>query len=342
MYEFFQQYGLFLAKTATVVVAIGVLIAFIAAAIRTAREEGRDDGEGRFRIKHLNERIERQAWQLKEAILDKAGLKKERQRLRKARREAKLAAAQKRRVFVLDFHGDLGANRVSALREEISLLLQVLREGDEVLVRLESAGGTIPGYGLAASQLRRVRDRGFPLTIAVDKVAASGGYMMASVGQRIIAAPFAVVGSIGVVAQLPNFHRMLQRHDIDFELHTAGEFKRTLTVFGENTETARAKFREELEDAHQLFKSFLAENRPQLALDQVATGEHWYGLRALHLGLVDELRTSDDFLLERAGHCEVYELRYRPHRSLSERLSEGLTRLRKAAPGLLTGNHGMV
>ncbi len=343
MHPFFQNYGLFLAKTATLTIAISVLITFIVAAIRASRSDGGSEAEGRFRIKHLNERIERHAWEINEAILDKAGLKQERRRLKRERRDAKHAAAQKRRVFVLDFDGDLGASRVSGLREEISLLLQVLREGDEVLLRLESGGGTIPGYGLAASQLSRIRDRGFRLTISVDKIAASGGYMMASVGQRIIAAPFAIIGSIGVVAQLPNFNRLLRRNDIDFELHTAGEFKRTLTMFGENTDAGREKFREELEDAHKLFKSFLAENRPKLALDHVATGEHWYGLRALNLGLIDEVRTSDDFLLERIKECEVFELHYRPRRSLSERLSQGLARLRAGAmPGLLTGNNGMV
>jgi serine protease SohB len=196
------------------------------------------------------------------------------------------------------------------------------------VLRLESEGGVVHGYGLAASQLQRIRDRGVKLTVAVDKVAASGGYLMACVADRIIAAPFAVVGSIGVVAQLPNFNRLLKKHEIEYELHTAGEFKRTLTLFGENTAAGRAKFQETLEDAHALFKSFIQQNRPQVAIDQVATGDHWFGARAIALKLVDELKTSDDYLLERSKDCDLYELRYKRHRSLAERVAVGLTRLR--------------
>ncbi|HWY24630.1 MAG TPA: protease SohB, partial [Nevskia sp.] len=244
----------------------------------------------------------------------------------KARRRA-AKAAPRPRLFVLDFHGDLNASHVEALREEISALLQVARPQDEVLLRLESAGGVVHGYGLAASQLRRIRERGLRLTVAVDKVAASGGYLMACVADRVVAAPFAIVGSIGVVAQLPNFNRLLREKHIDFELHTAGEYKRTLTLFGENTNAARVKFREELDQTHALFKSFVAANRPQLPLQQVATGEHWYGTQALELKLVDELRTSDDWLLEKVKDADVYELHYRLRRSLRDQLMGGVARL---------------
>jgi serine protease SohB len=215
---------------------------------------------------------------------------------------------------------------VASLREEISAVLQVAGGGDEGVLRLESEGGLVHGYGLAASQLRRLRDRGVRLTVAVDKVAASGGYLMACVGDRILAAPFAVVGSIGVVGQLPNFNRLLKKHEIDWELHTAGEHKRTLTVFGENTEAGRAKFRETLEDAHALFKSFITDHRPQVAIEEVATGDHWFGARAVALKLVDELKTSDDYLLERSKDHELYEVRYKRHRGMVERLTGSLTR----------------
>ncbi|MBL6750762.1 MAG: protease SohB [Nevskia sp.] len=331
MHEFFLQYGLFLAKAVTWVAILAALGAVGANVVRSARQEGHE----RLEIRHVNRRLRNLADLLNGELLDGRERKAERKRLRsqdKARRQAeKHGASPRPRVFVLDFHGDLAASRVGALRQEISALLQVARPEDEVLVRLESAGGVVHGYGLAASQLRRIRDRKLRLTVAVDKVAASGGYLMASVADRIIAAPFAILGSIGVVGQLPNFSRLLREHQIDYELHTAGEYKRTLTLFGENTPEARAKFREELEQTHALFKAFVAENRPRLPLEQAATGEHWFGTQALSLGLVDELRTSDDYLLERAGQAEVFELSYHSRRSLREQLLGGLARLSSGA-----------
>ena len=203
----------------------------------------------------------------------------------------------------------------------------VVHPGDEVLVKLESPGGLVHSYGLAASQLQRIRAAKVPLVVAVDKVAASGGYMMACVADEIVAAPFAVIGSIGVVAQMPNFHRLLDKHQVDVELHTAGEYKRTLTMFGENTDTARAKFKQELDEIHTLFKSFVSDNRKSLAIDRVATGEHWYGTQALELGLVDRLQTSDDLLLDAVKEREVYEIHFRVKRGLREQLIGTLTRI---------------
>jgi serine protease SohB len=222
---------------------------------------------------------------------------------------------------VLNFNGDIRASAVEMLRREITTVLtQADPAHDEVVLCLESPGGLVHGYGLAASQLARIRQQGVPLTICVDKVAASGGYMMACIGNRIIAAPFAVVGSIGVVAQLPNVHRLLKKHDIDVELMTAGEYKRTLTVFGPNSDAGRAKFQEELDDTHALFKEFVAGHRPQVEIDRVATGEHWYGQRALELKLVDELKTSDEYLVERAKAAELFAVRYVPRHRLLTRL----------------------
>jgi serine protease SohB len=166
----------------------------------------------------------------------------------------------------------------------------------------------------------RVRERNIPLTVAVDKVAASGGYMMACVANKIIAAPFSIVGSIGVVAQIPNFHRLLKKHDIDFEQFTAGEFKRTVTMFGENTEEGRVKFRKEVEDIHLLFKDFITQHRPKVDIASVSTGEHWPGIRALENQLVDELKTSDDYLLENSKDADLFEIKYSTKKSLWEKL----------------------
>lgn len=331
MTEFFLQYGLFFAKTATWVAAIVLVAIVLANLLAHARGQSADHLE----VRDLNHRFRDLADGLKHVLLTKDEWKKETKAHKaadKARAKGGAAAPPRPRVFVLDFDGDLQASPVASLREEISALLQVARNGDEVVLRLESEGGVVHGYGLAASQLRRIRDADVRLTVAVDKVAASGGYLMACVADRILAAPFAVLGSIGVVGQLPNFNRLLKKHDIDFELHTAGEHKRTLTLFGENTAAGRERFRETLEDAHALFKDFIRQNRPQVDLAQVATGDHWFGTRALALKLVDELKTSDDYLLERSKACDLYELRYKRHRGFIERLTGSLTKLRATLP----------
>ena len=212
---------------------------------------------------------------------------------------------------------------MASLREEISAILTIAEKGDEVIVNVESGGGMVHGYGLASSQLDRLRQAEIPLTICVDKVAASGGYMMACVANKIYAAPFAIVGSIGVVAQLPNFNRLLKKHEIDYEQHTAGDFKRTLTVFGENTDEGRQKFQQELEETHELFKAFVTKYRPQLDLAKVATGEHWYGQQAIELGLIDAISTSDDVLMQLAGERTVYKLRYQVRKKLADKIAHG-------------------
>jgi len=224
------------------------------------------------------------------------------------------------RSFVINFKGDLKASAVPSLREEVSAVLDVAKDDDEVIVCLENHGGVVHEHGLAASQLARIRDREIPLTVCVDKVAASGGYLMACVASRIYVAPFAILGSIGVLAQIPNFNRLLDSHGIDFEQVTAGKYKRTVTMFGENTDEDRAKLKEELEDVHALFKAAVSKYRPDLDLDKVATGEHWYGTTALELGLADEIKTSDEFLIERAADRDLYQLTYRIKQPLQKRL----------------------
>ena len=230
-------------------------------------------------------------------------------------------AATKPRVWVIDFKGSMDAHEVSSLREEITAVLTVATPQDQVVVRLESPGGVVHGYGLAASQLQRIRDKQIPLTVAVDKVAASGGYMMACVANKIVAAPFAILGSIGVVAQIPHLNRFLKNKDIDVELHTAGQYKRTLTLLGENTEEGRQKFREELNETHHLFKDFVKEMRPSLDIEQVATGEHWYGTQAQEKGLVDEVGTSDELLLGLMENREVISVRYTQRKKMMDRFT---------------------
>ncbi|MGH8245615.1 MAG: protease SohB [Gammaproteobacteria bacterium] len=315
--EFLTDYGMFLAKLATVVVLVGGTAAILFIFYMRMRAAG----DERLEVRHLNEKYEHMQLMLRSAILPRKAFKQAVKELKAKHKEAEKAeSGAKRRIFVLRFNGDIRASEVASLREEITALLTVASDGDEVVVILESAGGTVHGYGLAASQLRRIRDRSIRLTASVDKVAASGGYMMACVADRIIAAPFAVIGSIGVLAQLPNFNRFLKKHEIDFEELAAGKYKRTLSLFGENTDEDRAKLRQELEETHELFKGFVREHRPAVDMDRIATGEHWYGRKALELGLVDELRTSDDYLSAAARDANIYEVACVRKKSLWERL----------------------
>ena len=322
MLDYLLQYALFLAETLTIVAAVAAVILLVAAL--TARHRG-GAGHERLEIRDLGARYREMKQTLESRLLgakERKAAAKARKREAKAR--AKEGSADRPRVFVLDFKGDMRASAVASLREEVTAVLSHARSEDEVLVRLENAGGLVHDHGLAASQLMRVRERGIPLTVSVDKIAASGGYMMACVANRILAAPFAVLGSIGVLAQIPNFHRLLDSHGIDFEQFKGGEYKRTVTMFGENTDEDRAKLKQDIEDIHGIFKSFVAEQRPGLDIDKVATGEHWLARRAKDLGLCDRLVTSDDYLLESNERAELVGVRYVAPKRLSTRLAESL------------------
>ncbi|MEX2366862.1 MAG: protease SohB, partial [Pseudohongiellaceae bacterium] len=283
MAEFFSEYGIFLAKTITLVLA---LVFLMAAGVSTAMK-GKKEARGHLEVTHLNQEIDNQKKQIRQAIDDKHLLKLQaredkRNTKNKNREKKKLlknnsAPEPEKRVFVINFEGDLKASQVENLRHVITSVLTLANpDQDEIILRLESPGGIVHGYGLAASQLNRIRSKNIPLTICVDKVAASGGYMMACIANRIVAAPFAVLGSIGVVISMPNFHRLLEENKVDYEMITAGEYKRTLSLFGENTEKGREKVQEDVQEAHLLFKNFILENRPQLNIDEVATGEIWF------------------------------------------------------------------
>lgn len=319
------SYLLFLGEAVTVVILLGALLLLLGLMSRRGRPRSR------LKVKDLGRKYDELADTVAAAVLPKAELKTR----RKARKEGdkqREAGARRPQVFVLDFQGDLRASRVAGLREEITAILALATPSDEVVLKLSNPGGAVQDQGLAASQLLRLRHRGVPLTVCVDTVAASGGYMMACTANRIVAAPFAVVGSIGVVSALPNFHRLMDRVGVDWEQFTGGEYKRTVTVFGENTDEERAKVTEQIDETHQLFKAFVAENRPQLDISRVATGEYWYGTKALELNLVDALATSDDYLLAAREHADLHEVSYTIPLSATRRLTEaaraGLARLR--------------
>ncbi|WP_199611318.1 protease SohB [Flocculibacter collagenilyticus] len=315
--EFLYDYGLFFAKAVTIVLTVLVIVGIVVGA--TAKPKAKS---GELELENLSEHFEDVKHSLEAEILSKDELK---QLEKKRKKESKKALENKSRLFVIDFKGSIDAHEVASLREEITALLTFANEKDEVLVKVESGGGVVHGYGLAASQLKRIKDAGIKLTVAVDKVAASGGYMMACVADRVVAAPFAILGSIGVIAQLPNFNKLLQKNNIEFEQLTAGEYKRTLTMFGENTEVGRAKFREELEETHTLFKRFVEENRPSLNIAEVATGEHWFGTLAKEKGLVDELITSDDYLMNQKDKM-IFAIKYSEKKGLADKLNIPFTK----------------
>ncbi|WWO96651.1 MAG: protease SohB [Candidatus Dasytiphilus stammeri] len=307
--EYILSYGLFLTKMVTIMITITIMIMMIINFIPSKKSLS-----GRLQFTNLGDHYR----QIKNEIILSSMTPQDRKRWQKKRKKYNLFGISPPTdkkdkngvLYILDFKGSLDASEVHSLREEISAILIGAKKNDEVLLRLESAGGLVHSYGLAASQLQRLRHKGIFLTVAVDKIAASGGYMMASVANHIMATPFAVIGSIGVVAQLPNFYRFLKRHEIDIELHTAGEYKRTLTFLGENTEKGRQKFREDLSTTHQLFKNFIHEMRPHLDIDHVATGEHWFGTHALKKGLIDTIGNSDDFILQKIDQCECIAVHY--------------------------------
>jgi len=329
--EFLTNYGLFLAKTVTFLVAVFVVITLVV----SASLRGKATEKGQIHVNKLNEKYKAMREALQHAIFDeekqkqhekdeKKKLKQEKAEQKKLEKKNKNADVviekHKKRVFVLDFVGDIKASACENLREEISAVLTLATPEDEVVVKVESGGGMVHSYGLASSQLARITNKQIPLTVCVDKVAASGGYMMACVANKIIAAPFAILGSIGVVAQLPNFHRLLKKNDIDFEMFTAGEYKRTVTMFGENTVKGREKFVEDLEDTHVLFKEFVSEHRPQVDIATVATGEIWFGRRAQAVNLIDELQTSDEYLLAQVETADIFEVEFTVKKSLPEKL----------------------
>ncbi|MGH1427961.1 MAG: protease SohB [Arenicella sp.] len=321
MFEFLFEYGLFLLKAITVLVVILIIIGAAVAKKKSA--------SGELKITNLNKKYLHLKEAIQEATLDKKALKQENKAKKKKEKAEKKASNAKTdiqvkpRLFVIEFEGDIKASSVPSLREEVTAILAAANSNDEILVNLNNSGGVVHEHGLAASQLVRIKQANLPLTVAVDKVAASGGYMMACVADKILAAPFAIVGSIGVVAQLPNFHRLLDKAGVDFEQHTAGEYKRNVTMFGKNTDKERQQLKEQLEDIHDLFRGFVTDYRPSLDMKEVGTGQYWYGSRAKELMLVDEIMTSDDYLSSAANEKDIFHIQYEFEKTLMEKMSNG-------------------
>lgn len=325
--DFLANYFLFFLKLTTIVVALAMILIVL----KSGRDLKKKKGEIQF--DDLSDAFEELKASYQDLIEDEAAEdaksthKKWWQFWKKSPEATAPEKKPQPKLFVIDFDGDTAAHAAQNLKQEVNAILSVAKAEDEVLVRLTSPGGVVNGYGLAAAQLERFSAKQLNLTVAVDEVAASGGYLMACVADRIVAAPFAIIGSIGVVAQLPNFHRLLEKYNIDYEQFTAGKYKRTVTMFGENTEEGREKFKEELEDVHAIFKAYVAKHRPQVDIEQIATGEHWLGSQALSLNLVDALQTSDDYLLSKLPDFRVIHVAYVARKSLRSGMLKMLAKL---------------
>ena len=320
MLEIFLEYGLFLLKVITVLISVIVLISFVAASKKSNAAEG-------LEIENLNEKYKGLSDSLNKAVMEKDEWKKKQKSEKAIAKRNKKKKTRKPKAYILDFIGDIKASAVPSLREEVTAILDIAKRNDQIVLRLDNHGGVVHEHGLAASQLARIRQKKIHLTVVVDKVAASGGYLMASVANKIYAAPFAILGSIGVIAQLPNFNRLLDNYGVDFEQITAGQYKRNVTMFGKNTDEDREKLKDQLEEIHELFKSSVNEYRPQLDLERVATGEHWYGSKALELGLIDEIKTSDELLIEMAKKYEIFSVKLKIKKPLKKRLLSNIDSL---------------
>ena len=320
MLEIFSEYGLFLLKVITILISFIVLISFVAASKKNSNQEGLD-------VENLNKKYKGLSDSLNKVVLQKDEWKAKQKDDKAIQKNPKKQKKRKPKAFVLDFLGDIKASAVPSLREEVTAILDVAKKNDQIILRLDNHGGVVHEHGLAASQLARIRQKKINLVVVVDKVAASGGYLMACVANKIYAAPFAILGSIGVIAQLPNFNRLLDNYGVDFEQVTAGQYKRNVTMFGKNTDEDREKLKEQLEEIHSLFKSSVNEYRPELNLDKVATGEYWYGKRALELGLIDEIKTSDELLLEMSKKYEIFSVKLKIKQPLKKRIMSGVDSL---------------
>lgn len=320
MLEIFLEYGLFLLKVITILISVIVLISFIAASKNSSSSEG-------LEIENLNDKYKGLSDSLNKAVMEKDEWKKKQKAQKATAKKNKKRKIRKPKAYILDFIGDIKASAVPSLREEVTAILDIAKRNDQIVLRLDNHGGVVHEHGLAASQLARIRQKKIYLTVVVDKVAASGGYLMASVANKIYAAPFAILGSIGVIAQLPNFNRLLDNYGVDFEQITAGQYKRNVTMFGKNTDEDREKLKDQLEEIHELFKSSVNEYRPQLDLEKVATGEHWYGTKALELGLIDEIKTSDELLIEMSKKYDIFSVKLKIKKPLKKRLMSNIDSL---------------
>lgn len=207
-------------------------------------------------------------------------------------------------VFVIDYVGSMMASEVVYLTAKIDAIILKSNKDDEVVINITSPGGAVSGYGLVASQIKRLKTAGLKITATVDTVAASGGYMAAVVSDEIIAAPFAMVGSIGVVANVMIYEELLKNIGIQTNVYTSGDSKRTVVPSRVPNAEEEAKLEAQLEEIHSRFKDHVLSFRPDIDEDKVFTGQAFLAADAINFGLVDKIGTSDELLLNlyKDGH----------------------------------------
>ena len=315
-----MEYGLFLAKVVTVIIIVFVLFAMLVGLVMAARSRQDSSAKVKVQITHINEHIKNIQRQVKSHILSGKEMKVLAKQEKKERKQDKKKKQDKLVVYVMSFVGDVQASNLKYLSDTVSAIISVAKPNQEVVLKLESGGGYVHSYGLAAAQLLRLKEHKLKVTVCVDKVAASGGYLMAAMADKICAAPFAIIGSIGVVGLVPNINKLLNKKNIDIEYHTSGEYKRTLTVLGKNDAKGRKKFQEDLKQVHKLFKDIIKEHRPVLSLPKVATGEIWYGTDAKERKLIDQITTSDEYLARLSAKSDLYEVSVKQKKKLSDRM----------------------
>jgi serine protease SohB len=259
---------------------------------------------------HPNTKYERQlSFKTRGVEQKKGGL------FRKKTKELDEKPLAERPIAVVSFDGDVRATKrkiVSALIDELIVNKDKL---SEAVVVVNSPGGSVAEYGLLYAEMERIRAAGISLTVCIDTYAASGGYLMSLPANRIVAAPFAFVGSVGVVAYSPNIHRLLKKHDIEPRLFTAGEFKRTVTLIGDDDEEAKQHFQHQLESLHGLFLAAVKKYRTGANFEKIGTGDHWTAeeSQTQNLGLVDHIATSREYLLKLNADRDLVHLSQKKH-----------------------------
>lgn len=357
--EFLANWGLFAVKLVTVLVFVFLLVSLLISLAMQAKAHNEDDKDKiKFKFTNLFNFYKDNVDKLDAAIdeFDESKSDKEKKAYLKQKAKALKTAPEKLReekaerikkaeeqgefcpehLYVIDFDGDARASQVDELTKKVNLILAKATDKDEVIIKLTSPGGVVNGYGLCASQLERIRNKGISLVACVDTVAASGGYMMACVASKIVAAPFSYVGSIGVVAQIPNFNKVLKNHDVEYEQVTAGKYKRTLTMFGENTPEARDKFKQEITLIHNRFKAIVAKYRTKLDIENIATGEYWLAEDAKELNLVDQISTFDEYLQNRLDFTKVCAIKISIDKDEKKSLKDILKKLLMAKTWIKT------
>ncbi len=357
--EFLANWGLFAVKLVTVLVFVFLLVSLLISLAMQAKAHNEDDKDKiKFKFTNLFNFYKDNVDKLDAAIdeFDESKSDKEKKAYLKQKAKALKTAPQKLReekaerikkaeeqgefcpehLYVIDFDGDARASQVDELTSKVNLILAKATDKDEVIIKLTSPGGVVNGYGLCANQLERIRNKGINLVACVDTVAASGGYMMACVASKIVAAPFSYVGSIGVVAQIPNFNKVLKNHDVEYEQVTAGKYKRTLTMFGENTPEARDKFKQEITLIHNRFKAIVAKYRTKIDIENIATGEYWLAEDAKELNLVDQISTFDEYLQNRLDFTKVCAIKISIDKDEKKSLKDILKKLLMAKTWIKT------